>query len=303
MTGYIALLGLLGVGFGTGIVVLIRSIRKASDSTATSRQIRVPRLLQLHDQWGRWLVWSGLAGFVTALITGWTVAGLLAAGAAWTLPRAFGGSAANRQETERVEGIAGWTEMLRDTLAAAAGLEQAIMATAHTAPKAVRRQVQTLAVRLAGGQRLARALRRLADELADPAADLVIAALILASEHQARQLSIVLGELASAARAQVEMRQRVEASRARARTTMRVVVSTTLLFAGGLVLFNPVFLTPYDTPAGQLVLLLIGALFAVAFAWLHRLARIEQPERFLTALETIGDVPGTVNGAPREVAP
>ncbi|WP_425838342.1 type II secretion system F family protein [Streptomyces fractus] len=188
--------------------------------------------------------------------------------------------------------------MLRDTLAAAAGLEQAIVATAHTAPEAVRPQVRALAVRITAGQRLPDALRCLAADLADTTADLVIAALMLASERQGRQLGPVLDALAATARAQVEMRQRIDAGRARVRTTLRVVVITTISFAGGLVLLNPAFLSPYDTWKGQLVLLLIGAVFAGAFAWLRRMARIEEPARILAApgdsfgAEQVGDSPG-----------
>ena len=48
----------------------------------------------------------------------------------------------------RIEAVAGWSEMLRDTMAGAAGLEQAIVATATVAPLPIRAEVATLAVRL-----------------------------------------------------------------------------------------------------------------------------------------------------------
>ncbi|MFJ9179419.1 type II secretion system F family protein [Streptomyces sp. NPDC102360] len=209
---------------------------------------------------------------------------MLAAIAVRALPWLLNAETSNRQHAARVEGIAGWTEMLRDTLVAAAGLEQAMMATARTAPQSIRPEVQGLATRLAFGERLSVALRRLANDLADPVADLVIAALMLASENQARQLSPLLDDLAATARSHVEMRQRIEAGRTRVRTTTRVVITTTLSFAGGLMLLNPAFLAPYDSAVGQTVLIVVGAVFAAGFVWLRRLARLEQPERFLTAL-------------------
>lgn len=88
------------------------------------------------------------------------------------------------------------------------------------------------------------------------------------------------------------MRQRIEASRARTQTTLRVVVITTLSFASGLILLNPEFLAPYDTVTGQLVLLSIGALFTAAFVWLRRMARIEEPERFFTGFEAATSMSG-----------
>jgi tight adherence protein B len=112
--------------------------------------------------------------------------------------------------------------------------------------------------------------------------------LMLSSEHQARQLAGLLSQLAATAREQVEMRQRVEVSRARARTTVRAVVIITFVFAGGLILLNPGFLAPYHSPGGQLVLAGIAGIFAVAIGWLQRLARVEEPERFFD-LDTLAE--------------
>ncbi|MEV0220731.1 type II secretion system F family protein [Streptomyces sp. NPDC050704] len=291
MNAYVALFGLLGLGVGAGLLVLVRAWYAPGREIRPAPSGRGLRELHRREYTGRWLAVAGTTGLLVGTITGWVVGGLLAAMTAWSLPRILSGTTI-KTETARIEGIAGWTEMLRDTLSAAAGLEQTIMATAHIAPQAIRPQVQGLAVRLASGNPLTASLRRLADDLADPMADLVIAALMLASEHQARQLAPLLGELAATARAQVEMRQRIEASRARTQTTLRVVVITTLSFAGGLILFNPEFLAPYDTVTGQLVLLLIGALFTAAFAWLRRMARIEEPERFFTGPEAATGTPG-----------
>jgi len=49
----------------------------------------------------------------------------------------------------------------------------------------------------------------------------------------------------------------------------------------GLALFNRGYLAPYDTAMGQLVLVLVGAVFATAFVWLARMTRPVTVERFL----------------------
>ncbi|QLH26981.1 type II secretion system F family protein [Streptomyces sp. Rer75] len=289
MNGYVALLGLCGLGVGIGLIVLVSAWRGKRTPGARMWSWRSRRLVRHPSRTRWWLVAAGAAAVLVGAVTGWAAGALLAAMATWSVPYILEATKADQQQTAQIEGIAGWTEMLRDTLAAAAGLEQTIMATAHTAPKAIRPHVLGLSARLAGGERLAEGLRRLQADLDDPTADLVIAALTLASQHQARQLAPLLGELAATARAQVQMRQRVEASRARMHTTVRVVVATTLFFAGGLVLLNPEFLSPYDSATGQLVLLLVGAIFTVGFVWLRRMARIEKPERFLTESAPLGD--------------
>ena len=297
MTGYVPFMGLLGLGAGCGLALLIRVWMPP---TTPARPTRHPRRHQPRRHASRWVATAAGAGLLVGAFTGWVVGGLLAAMAGWSLPRILGSSTADRGATAQIEGIAGWTEMLRDTLAAAAGLEQTILATAATAPMAIRLQVADLAAELERGERLSPALRRLAHDLADPTADLVIAALILSSERQARQLASLLGELAATARAQVEMRHRIEASRTRTRTTMRVVVITTLTFAGALTLLNRQFLSPYDSATGQLILLLIGTLFTVAFGWLRRMTRIEEPDRFFSGLETDGPAPDTAEAERQE---
>jgi len=110
-----------------------------------------------------------------------------------------------------------------------------------------------------------------------------VAALVLAAGHEARRLSDLLGSLAAAARDQAAMQLRVEAGRARTRTSSRVVVGATLVFAAGLLLLNRSYLSPFGTPVGQAMLGVIGLLFAGAFWWLSRLARPAPPERFLAA--------------------
>ena len=79
-----------------------------------------------------------------------------------------------------------------------------------------------------GRQRLVPALRSFAAELADPTGDLVVAALVLAAGHEARRLAELLGSLAGAARDQAAMQLRIEAGRARIRTSTRVVTGSTL---------------------------------------------------------------------------
>src|ERR1700684_2483529 len=102
--------------------------------------------------------------------------------------------------------------MLRDTLSAAAGLEQAIVATANVAPCPIRIEVRALASALEP-ERLVPALRTVASDLADPTGDLVVAALVLAAGHEAWKLSDLLGSLAGAARDQAAMQLRIGAGR------------------------------------------------------------------------------------------
>ena len=296
------LAALLGLGVGVGLLLIIAGWRGVDPDR--------PRRAWIHrTQPGRGgrrltlrLAVALAVGVLTGVATGWVIGAVLAGLACWTLPRLLGRDPDHARRVARIEAIATWTEMLRDTLSAAAGLEQAILVTAPLAPSAIRGEITQLAARLESGEHLAPALRRLADQLADPTADLVIAALVLAAEQQARQLGELLGSLALAAREQASMRMRIAAGRARTRTSVRVIVGTTLAFAIAVVLLNRSYLAAYDTAAGQLVLLAIGILFALGFGWLARIAGMAEPNRFLTHLpETTETTQATAPATGRQV--
>jgi tight adherence protein B len=266
----------LGAGAGLGMVLILLGLRGVeARRSATPKLVRAS--VERHNL--RLAVAVGAAVLVGAA-TGWPVAALLAGAACWGIPALFTESKAQAATTARVEAVAGWAEMLRDTMAGAAGLEQAIAATAPVAPLPIRRDVATLAARLER-ERLAPALRAFADEVADPTCDMVVAALLLAAEHQASRLGELLGTLAVAAREQATMRLRVEAGRARTRTSVKVIVGVTLGLALFLAVLNHGYLSPYDSAVGQLVLLVVGGLFAAAFAWLAKMTRPAEPARFL----------------------
>lgn len=277
-----ALAALLGLGVGVGLLLLIAGWRGVDP--ARPRGVRLRRQPDAPGDERR-VLRIGLAvavGLLSGLATGWVVGAALAGLACWALPRVLGRDPEQARRVARIEAVATWTEMLRDTLSAAAGLEQAILATALLSPTAIRDEVTELAARIESGDRLAPSLRVLADQLADPTGDLVIAALVLAAEQQARQLGDLLGSLAQAAREQASMRMRVESGRARTRTSVRVIVGTTLGFAVAVVLLNRSYLSAYDSVGGQVVLLVIGLLFSLGFSWLVRIARVTEPTRLLS---------------------
>jgi 5-methyltetrahydrofolate--homocysteine methyltransferase len=70
--------------------------------------------------------------------------------------------------------------------------------------------------------RLAPALREFADEIDQPSGDLVVAALILAADKSPKRLGDLLGRLATSARANVNMQLRIETSRARVHTAVKI---------------------------------------------------------------------------------
>ncbi|MCQ6246181.1 type II secretion system F family protein [Streptomyces malaysiensis] len=280
-TGVIA--AILGAAFGTGLLLIITgALRRPVPHEATVGGWRQRLASRLPAGWNRRrLIIALTAGVVAGALTGWPVAALLTTAAMLTLPGLLGPDRATARRTERMEALALWTEMLRDTLSAAAGLEQAVLTTAAIAPAPLQRELHRLAASIRSSQPLPAALRIFADEADDPLADLVVAALVTAAERQASQLAALLGELADSVREQVAMRQRIDAGRASSRTGVRVTVTVTLGMAVGLTVFNRPYLAPFDTLTGQLVLAVVGALFAASFTWLTAIGRLHEPVRLI----------------------
>jgi Flp pilus assembly protein TadB len=266
----------LGAGIGLGVLLVGAGVRGRQVLPAASARHDVglsPRRLLA-------LATAMLGGFVALALTGWPVAGAVTAIAVILAPRLLSTGNEHRREIALVEAIASWAEMVRDTIAAAAGLEQAVAATETIAPAPLADAVAGLAHRMQF-EPLPAALRQFADEVDHPTCDFVVAALVIAAEKEARDLGPLLGQLAECARDEARMHTRVWVDRAKTRTSVRVIAVCVVAFAAGLLLFSRRYLEPYDTVGGQLMLVAIAGLFAGSLVGMQRLGRISLPERFV----------------------
>ena len=233
------------------------------------------------------LAMVGVAALFVLGVTGWLVGAVLAGAAAWVLPGILGGKAERENAIARTEAIASWTEMIRDSIVAASGLEEAIVATAPVAPPAIGPQVRAMVYRL-DHQRLPDALIAFGNDLNHPSGDLVVAALVIAARMEASDLSGLLSRLADATRGEARMRIRVEVGRTRVRTATKVIVGVVVLAVLFLAVANGEYLDVYDSVGGQIMLAIIGGVFALGGWLLTRMAAIDLPERFTARAVTPG---------------
>ncbi len=236
---------------------------------------------------GRLIISLG-TGVVLLIVTRWIV--LAGAGIALVLvwPLLFGGAKEEKHAAAKIEALATWAESLRDTIAGAVGLEQAIPATAYAAAPVIREDLALLSDRMRVRVPLPLALRQFADGLNDPTADLIVSALIMNARLRGPGLRQLLGALADTARSELDMRQRVSASRAGTRRSAQIVVIFSIAIMLGLAIFNRSFVAPYSSVQGQLVLVVVVALFAMGMLWMRRLAGVRLPRRFLIATAQAG---------------
>jgi Flp pilus assembly protein TadB len=273
MTAIVAILGAL---LGVGVMLVVAGWR----GDIPPRRVRPawsPGMLSVAA--------SLTAGAVMGGVTGWPVAALFAMAAAPLLPRWIRARGHGQVAVERLEGLAAWTEMLRDTLQAAAGIEGAISATARVAPVAVRADVQALAARLHRqqvGDTLGDALRDFAVAINHHMGDRVVNTLIAASERQGGGVTEQLTVLATHTRELLAFYREIDTDRVELRATIRLVVAVTVVFTVVLTAADAGYFAPFGTRTGQLVLLIgPGGLFGLGFGLMALLSRLPDSPRFL----------------------
>ncbi len=270
---------LAGAVVGGGLLLLVVALRglpkRPPDNPDERGFARLRRFL------GQRVTLSVIVGLVTLVITRWPIAALGGGLLTLTWRGLLGGASEERLSIARIEALASWTESLRDTIAGAVGLEQAIPSSLRAAAPVIQEPLRLLIDRLRTRMPLPMALERFADDLNDPGADLIVASLVLNSRVRGPGLREVLTALSRSSREELDMRRRVVAQRRSTRRSVQIVVAVTLIVMAALVLFNRPYVEPYTTVEGQLVLVLVLLMFAAGFVWLKRLSGFEVPSRFL----------------------
>jgi len=239
-----------------------------------------------------------LAALVVYLLTRWPVAALTAAAAVVFLPK-LSMNDGQHKRTAMLEGLEQWIRRLADMVMASRGLEDALGASATSAPPAVAGPVRALAARLALRIDTEAALRAFAAEIDDPAGDRIAAALIIATGRRGGAARDVLVTLAELLGRDVAGRREIDAARAEHRTTVRWIT----VFIAGFSVFavlNRSYSAPFGTMTGQVVLALVTLLYAGGLIWLHRLGSLPTAGRFLDAAAAATSAPPP---APAQLTP
>lgn len=270
----IVVAGLCGALVGGGLWLAMVSWRPVAAPSRRARQsVREGRLDRQ-----RAAAAAGL-GVLALVVTRWPIAAIGAGATGWVvagLPR----RAVRERAEARTEAIALWTEMLRDAMGTARGVEGVLVATAGAAPLAIRPDVQRMAQRL-GYEPLGEVLDDLAADLDHPLGDLVVTALRLTSTAGGRRVREVLADLAAAAYAEADSHRRIAVARQRPRAALKYTAIIIAGFVALLMVFSRVYLEPYGSALGQVVLAAVGFYWAAGFWWMHRMGRVAPVERFL----------------------
>ncbi|MFC0039563.1 type II secretion system F family protein [Actinomadura rayongensis] len=220
-----------------------------------------------------------VAGLAVLLLVGWPVAGLVAGLATYFLPGMLSGRTA-KERIARLAGIETWIRQIGDGLSGNASLEEALLSSAEHPPPVLAAEVRALARRLRMGVPVADALQAFADDVDHEVGDMAVGALTFAAEARGGGLRQVLTDLARTVARTVETEQQIDAERATHRVTARGVIVALCAFSA-FALLNTDYVAPFGSPSGQVMLGFVGALWAVAVRWIHKLANPGPGYRFL----------------------
>src|SRR4029450_655509 len=118
----------LALGWGGGVVTFVVAMRPVAPGeipapTPPGTGDHSPKLENLTLR----LALGLSVGLIVGLVTRWPMAALLVGAAGFMAPSVVGGGAARKAKLDRIDAMAGWAEMLRDTMAGSGGLEQSIL--------------------------------------------------------------------------------------------------------------------------------------------------------------------------------
>jgi Flp pilus assembly protein TadB len=286
MSSYAALTG-VGTSIAlVGVLLLIRGlhppaagaprartrfsrVRAAGAGTATRRRLTKTTV-------------AAVAGTVVWVVSGWPVAGVVAAvGVVW-VPFFFAAAGIAARRIERLEALEEWVRRLADAMAAGSAPVQTLVRSAAHAPEPIRPEVTELAAQLGTARSdRAAALHRFAHQLDDPLGDMVVLALEIALSAPASQkVPEVLRALAGEVSDEVRVRRKIETDRAQPRNEARTIVVIQILFVTGVSAFTG-YVHVYGTGTGQLVLAAFGTVVLCALWLLRRFSLDTPPPRIL----------------------
>lgn len=218
------------------------------------------------------------SGVVVVVLTRWV--GLLVAvpGVCYGMLGLYSDRAERIARRERVQAVASWLEMIRDTIASGAGFGSAVRLTAARAPRPIADEVRRLSARL-DTMSFSSAISRFGDEVDVAEADTAIVALATASRAAGGNLARVLTVGVESLRSRVEQTSRIDALRARFLTSAGLMVGATAASSTMVLLSSAQFRQAYDSPVGQLVLVMVGGMFVLAVNVLRRMGAMRHAIR------------------------
>jgi Flp pilus assembly protein TadB len=278
MSAAVAVLCGLAVAVGLWLVVLTVSgtVVVGARSTGQRQRDGVDRRSAMYAG-------AGLASAVAVLAATRLVVAAVAAGlAVYLIPKVMAAKAERERAIAKMRAAAEFVEAIRGSLGAGAGLEAAIVESALRPPAALRDELTAFAEHARMPEvTTEQALRRLADNAAEPAIDLLAGSLLAALRGAAGDMGQLFERIADQGRTFADTRAHTQAERAKVEFQTRVLSLLVIGVALLSVVVSPDLTSAYDaTLLGQFRLLIPALVFAAGWWWLTRMNQVESAYRF-----------------------
>jgi Flp pilus assembly protein TadB len=223
---------------------------------------------------------GGVAGYLSFGVP--VTAALGAAGGALAVP-IWIRSRHSRRRPAQQRAIAEALERMRDTLGSGLTLDHAFQGLADNGPEALQRHFRQFAAELPPHtDSFETAAVRLRERLADSTWDLVTAGLLVHDEVGSGRFGSCLDRLASWQRADLALRDRLAAARARIVLTAKVMAILPAILLLLVRWWSPVATSrTFETPLGQAFLAASVLAIIVGYVWMLWLAQLPDEERVL----------------------
>ncbi len=228
-----------------------------------------------------WLIFGVILFVIGYILTEWWAFSLGLACSAFIIRRSVLINRRARISIETGHALASWVEALAAVMRTHSGLSESISSTSEFVSPVIANDVRLLAAD-AQSQPLSEALASFARRIDHEASDRIAMALIVADTRQTTDLSALLSEMAELTQARAEFVSEIAASRSRIYTEAKAIVGITLFMTTIGLVFGRAWLGPYGNLFGQLMLIIICALYLSAGYILVQLGRAPEQPRFLT---------------------
>lgn len=248
-----------------------------------------------------------LVGLVGYAATGWLIWWAIGPLMVFLLPRLLADPPA--PTIDQLGALDRWVHLIIGALPTGQSVADAIRTSRRGAPALLAGPIDQVVRRLDQRWSVRDALQEMADGLATPEADAVIAALGLAAHRGGTGAGFTLEALSSSIQRTLAALREIETERAKPRIVVRQVTVITLATLVAALIFGGDFFAPYATPLGQALLGVLIAAYLGALAMMRRLTRPRIRDRILVGGDRAGGGPALAgraggNGAgPRPATP
>lgn len=250
----------------------------------------------LRHRWWQVLLAVG-SGLVAASLTGWPLLVVLVPVVAYGLPVIL--TTPPNRDLVLLEALDRWVRTLGSLLPTGRSVQDAIRVSVRQAPALLAPRLRLLTTRLDDRWTTQQALLALADELASPDADAVLAALALAGKRGGTGAGATLSALADNIQDRLRALREIETERAKPRFVVRQVSLITLVVLGLALAFGGSFFAPYGTELGQVVLAVLVVAYLGSLLFLRRMTLPRPRQRILgRALRAERAPTGALSGEP-----